>query len=114
MMNTSLYGTYIEKAGDNIEYDMTIEYYLLEQELVENQKELSRYGVAVKKTAVYPNGEKKSNTAEVITDIFCRIEDVKRFLDILITGRVTPMTFREITEEFVLSRFNFSVLESKL
>ncbi len=110
MTTNYLYGTYIEKAGDNIPYDMTIEYYLTEQPLCCEKSELTRYGVLVRKLASTDGGEPVC-TSQAVNDIFYRKEDAERFIKILIREKVTPATFREITEEFVTDRLDFSGLD---
>ncbi|MBP3360192.1 MAG: hypothetical protein J6N52_05020 [Clostridia bacterium] len=102
-MTSSLCGTYIEKAGENIPYDMTIEYYMTEELLCSRYSDLKRYGVIVKKTCSFPDGTATGEEKQ-INDIFYRKSDADDFLDMLIRNRVTPMAVEEIIQEYICNK----------
>ena len=104
-MKSTLYGTYKEKAGESLVYDMTLEYYLNEEYLCEQFSDLKRYGITIVKTSEYPD-KKKTEECKTINDIFYKKDDACKFLDILIKNTVTPLSFRDVVEEYIISRLN--------
>lgn len=69
MKNSILFGTYTQKAHELLPYDMILEYYLIEEHLCEEYSELKRYGITIKKTAVYPDG-KTLEESKTVNDVF--------------------------------------------
>ncbi len=104
-MKSTLYGTYKEKAGESLLYDMTLEYYLNEEYLCEQFSDLKRYGITIVKTSVYSD-MKKTEESKTINDIFYKKEDACNFLDILIKNTVTPLSFQDVVEEYIISSLN--------
>ena len=102
-MTSSLCGTYIEKAGENIPYDMTIEYFMTEELLCSRYSDIKRYGVIIRKTCSFADGTTSSEEKQ-INDIFYRKNDADDFLDMLIRNRVTPMALEEIIQEYICSK----------
>jgi len=104
-MKSTLYGTYQEKAGESLVYDMTLEYYLNEEYLCEQFSDLKRYGITIVKTSVYPD-KKKTEERKTINDIFYKKEDACNFLDILIKTTVTPLSFQDVVEDYIIAKLN--------
>ncbi len=102
-MAIKLHGTYIEKAGENVPYDMVLEYYLTDELLCEKYSDLKRYGIMIKKTATFDDGTTKEETKQ-IKDVFYRLCDAEEFLDMLIRGKVTPMALEDIVGEYIESK----------
>lgn len=103
MAETTLYGTYIEKAGELIPYDMTLEYYLNEELLCEEYSDLKRYGITIKKIATYNDGNTLKET-KTINNIFYDKKEATDFLDLLLRNSVTPMSLKDIVYEYIADR----------
>lgn len=91
-------------------FRIRLEYYLIEEALNEYCPEIKRYGVSVKMTRLYEEsyetgGEKR------IRALFCGEKEALAFIDILAKNTVTPVTLREITEEYILGKIQ---IEDKL
>ena len=102
MNNKQLYGRVIEKAGGEIDYDLTLEYYLNHESIREEYCDLKRYGITIKKIAEYPNG-KCLEESKTINDMFYRISDAEKFMAMLIRGKVTPACFSEVVKEYLVN-----------
>lgn len=103
MVNIELYGKCDEKAGKEIDYDMTLEYYMISEPLCEEYSDLMRYGIKIVKTAVYKDGTVNTEQKE-IRDIFYRKQEAQEFIKMLIANKVTPTGFLDVVEEYIASR----------
>lgn len=63
-------------------------YYLL----AEKQKERERYGIKI---------EAEDGEAESVPDVTVSAEGIRRLLDILVRNTVTPVTLRDIIEDWL-------------
>ncbi len=106
-MVSVLHGTYIEKAGSEISYDMELRYYRTEQLLCSRYSDLKRYGIIIEKICIYENGE-QSIERKQINDIFYREQDICEFLDMLMRNSVTPAGAEEIIKEYICSKLSVS------
>lgn len=103
MAESSLYGTYSIKAGEEVDYDMVLEYYLNEEHICKEYSDLKKYGITIKKTEKHPDG-RKLEESKTINDIFYRLEDAITFLDKIIKNSVTPVGFRDVVEEYITDK----------
>lgn len=100
MVNTTLYAKHTEKAGDLIDYNLTLEYYMITEPLCKEYSDMLRYGVKIKMISELPDGEKQEEAKE-IRDIFYREKDAEDFISTLFKNKVTPTHFREVTENYI-------------
>ena len=100
MNERELYGTIIEKPGSELEYELQLNYYLNKEPVSSDSLNPIRYGITIEKAAVFSSGSVKKEE-KTINNIFYRRDDAEKFLKILIRGKVTPVTFAEIAEEYV-------------
>lgn len=84
---------------------MNLDYILNENK--SDNGEATGYGVTVKKTTVLSDGNIKTESASA-ENISYNKSEVLKLIDILKNGTVTPMTLKEIVEEFVVDRLCFS------
>lgn len=100
MITTTLYATHTEKAGDLIDYNLILEYYIITEPLCKEYSDMLRYGAKIKMLSEFADGTKNEETKE-IRDIFYRKNDAEDFLSILFKNKVTPTHFREVVENYI-------------
>lgn len=105
-MKEKLCGRFVQSSGEDIDYDMIVEYYLTEQRLFCNRADLVRYGVAIRKLSLFDDGSCE-RLSRSMNCIFYKREEAERFIEKLIGGKVTPLTLREITEEYISGQLDF-------
>ncbi len=100
MINSTLFGTHTENAGELIDYKLTLKYYMITEPLCQKYSDMLRYGVKIKMLSEYPDGTKHEESKE-IQDIFYRKKDAEEFLSTLLKNKVTPTHLREIVEDYI-------------
>ena len=99
-MKTMLYGTYNLQAGNEIDYNMTVEYYLTEEYLCKRYSKIKKYGILINKLC------DNSRETKHIRDIFYRLCDAEEFIDILIRNKVTPITLEDVIKDYISQKVN--------
>lgn len=100
MVKTTLYAKHIEEAGDLIDYNLTLEYYMVTEPLCKEYSDMLRYGVKIKMISEFPDNTSNEESKE-IKDIFYRKKDAEDFLEVLLKNKVTPTHFREVVENYI-------------
>lgn len=107
MITTTLYGKTTEKSGELIDYNLTLEYYIVTEPLCAEYSDLLRYGVKIKMIAEFSDGT-CDEEAQEIRDIFYRENDAKKFINLLLENKVTPTHLREVVEEYISNSLKIS------
>lgn len=107
MVTTTLYGKSTETCGELIDYNLTLEYYIVTEPLCAQYTDLLRYGVKIKKIAEFSDGT-SDEEAQEIRDIFYRPQDADKFMRLLMKNKVTPTHLREIVEEYISDSLKIS------
>lgn len=97
MDNEIFYG----RAGLGGAGDVELEYYLIPECISSAYCDLMCYGIKIKKTAYFEGGGKTVESKQ-INNVFYRKEDAERFLNIIIEGSVTPVTLRDVVEDYIV------------
>lgn len=100
MITSTLFGRVTEKSGELIDYNLTLEYYIISEPLCEEYSDMMRYGIKIKMTAEFTDGTTDEEIKE-IRDIFYRRKDAESFIKLLLENKVTPTHLREIIEEYI-------------
>lgn len=104
---TTLYDSITEKSGELIDYNLTLEYYIVSEPLCAEYSDLMRYGVKIKMIAEFNDGTTDEEVKE-IRDIFYRENDAEKFIKLLAENKVTPTHLREIVEEYISNSLKIS------
>ena len=97
MEQVKLYGKAEIVTKERIE----LEYYIVSERIGFENCNLMSYGIRVKKTAFYDGGG-KSVEMNQINNVFYRKEDAEEFMDIIIRNKVTPVTLRDVVEDYIV------------
>lgn len=81
--------------------DTVLEYYMIIEEISEEFSQLKSYGVKVNKTTYSPGGRKTAEMKQ-INGIFYRRDDAEEFLDCIMRNTVTPVSLRDVTEDYIV------------
>lgn len=96
MENELLYGR-AELSGKEA---AELEYYLIPECISSAYCDLMCYGIKVTKTTYFEGGGKTVESKQ-INNVFYRKEEAERFLDMIIKGSVTPVTLRDVVEDYI-------------
>ena len=99
MENIFLYGTAESCGSPENTVRTVIEYYLTETDLRREYCDLKKYGIIIKKRTVLKNGGSSLETRHV-KDVFYRLSDARRFLDMLIKNKTTPDAFNSAVQKY--------------
>ena len=100
MVKTVLHSIHKEKAGELIDYNLTLKYYIVSEPFCAEFTDLLRYGIKIKLIAEFEDGTSEEESKE-IRDIFYREQDAYKFADILSKNSVTPTHLSDIVEEYI-------------
>lgn len=79
-----------------------LEYFIIPKYIHEEYCNLWQYGVKVKKTVMKNGGTNIAETKE-ISNIFYDESEAKRFVQLIMKNRVTPVTLMDVVEDYIIS-----------
>ena len=97
MEDEILYGRATLQNG----YEMRIEYYLIPEKISQDYTDLMRYGVKIKMTSLFDGGGRAEEIKQ-ITNVFYRLSDAEDFIRLLIRNKVTPVSLRDVVEDYII------------
>lgn len=97
MEHVKLYGTAEIIAKEH----MQLEYYIISEHIGFENCNLMSYGIRVKKTVYYDGGGKTIETNQ-INNVFYRLDDAEEFIHLIIRNKVTPVTLRDVVEDYIV------------
>ncbi len=75
-----------------------IDYYLTESDIRKEYCDLKKYGIFIKKRSPLPCGIEVD--AKYVPDVFYRLGDARKFLDMLIAEKIPPAHFGDAVETY--------------
>ncbi|MCX7715324.1 MAG: DUF6514 family protein [Clostridia bacterium] len=105
MQTKSLVVKCMEDVDDLKQYQMILEYYLVEKEIAEEYCDLKSYGVQITKISIFNDG-RRSEEYKLINDIFFDKNDAENFIQIIAENRVTPTSLRDVIDDFIGQTIN--------
>lgn len=100
MVKTTLHSIHTEKAGELIDYNLTLKYYIVSEPFYAEYSDLLRYGVKIKLIAEFEDGTFEEESKE-IRDIFYRKQDAEKFVEMLSKNSVTPTHLQDIVQDYI-------------
>ena len=98
-MNELYSKKFIENAGENTDYCMTLEYAVV-------KGENGKYGIEGKKTAAFADGNQKCSRKTAL-NVANSVEEAKKIIDMLIDFKVTLLTLEEVLEDSASCEYCF-------
>lgn len=82
------------------EETVSIDYYIIPENISADYCDLKCYGIRIEKTAIYPGGGKIVESNQ-INNVFYRYNDIKEFLQVITQRRTEPVGLLEEVEKYI-------------
>ena len=80
-----------------------LKYYLISEKISAEYCNLMSYGIKAEKTVLYDGGGKTVETKQ-INNVFYRRADAEKFLKIILKNKVTPVSLRDVVEDYIIEQ----------
>ncbi len=86
--------------GRKQDEELTLDYYMIEEEIGGSYIDMSGYGVRIVETKIYAGGGKTVEMKQ-LNNIFYKYVDADIFIRRIMKNGVKPMTLRESVDEYI-------------
>jgi len=86
--------------GRKQEQELTLDYYMIEEDIGGDYIDMSSYGVRIEGTRLYPGGGKTVEMKQ-LNNIFYKYVDADIFIRKIMNSNVTPLILHEVVKEYI-------------